>query len=90
MSTQLTPEQLPLARHALGLPNDRGRSYRNRYHVSGGDRQAAWIAMVDSGLATREGSRGFSLTEAGARAALKPGETLCLEDFPHTTKGDDE
>ena len=44
----LTPAQLELARHALGLPNDRRRSYRNRYLAGGGSPE--WDAMVEAGL----------------------------------------
>lgn len=86
----MTPEQRDLARHALGLPNGRNRSYRNRF-VTGPECEdhAPWIAMVKSYLARGVKNRRiyggmdyFWLTPAGAALALDPGETLCQEDFP--------
>jgi hypothetical protein len=83
----MSPEQRELARHALGLPNDRRRSYRNRYHAPpGSDSWHAWAKLCDAGWAVFErGNRNdfFSLTRSGAEAVLRPGETLDLEDFPH-------
>ena len=89
----MTPAQITLARHALGLPNRESRSYRNRYCAGKGHTNyAAWKAMVAAGLATvrqNEGGLGgqdtFSLTLAGATAALQKGETLCPEDFPEVS-----
>lgn len=82
----LSLRQFDLARHALGLPNDRRRSYRNRFYAgSGHQAYADWEAMIASGAARAEeagGTRMFWLTEQGARAALLPGEQLCHEDFP--------
>lgn len=87
----LTPAQRDLARHALGLPNDRKRSYRNSFVAGAGHSDYAdWQAMVDAGLATkRDGSTVpfggddlFRLTPRGAVAALDPGEQLDPEDFP--------
>lgn len=44
---KLTPAQRELARHALGLPNDRKRSYRNRFIASKGHADfAEWEVMV--------------------------------------------
>ena len=71
----------------------RRQSYRNRFIASyqpGGDYDQ-WSAMADAGLAERarvmtgpdeRQTARFWLTEAGARTALDPGETLCPEDFP--------
>lgn len=83
-------EQLTLARHALGLPNHGKRSYRNRYFAAPRTSQAeAWRRLVEADLASFVGREGssmrFCLTEAGARAALKPGERLDEEDFPSTS-----
>ena len=90
----MTSKQRRLARHALGLPNARGQSYRNHFAATyrpGGDYDH-WAEMEAAGHAERarvltgKGDRKmarFWLTEAGARAALDPGETLCPEDFPH-------
>ena len=87
----MTPKQRKLARHALGLPNRDNRSYRNRFVAAyvPGDYDE-WAKMADAGLAkagtTRRTGTGstvsFWLTKAGARAALKPGESLDPEDFP--------
>jgi hypothetical protein len=86
----MTPDQIELARHALGLPNPRRRSYRNHYVVGEGcadyDR---WTEMVAEGNARKRagspisgGDPIFWLTQDGATAALKRGEKLNAEDFP--------
>lgn len=90
----MTPEQRLLARHALGLPNDRNRSYRNRFFTAiYGDTRNRWVEMVEAGWAEvqpvgivpDERHRFlFSLTTAGALLALDAGESLCQEDFPPT------
>lgn len=87
----MTHEQKALARHALGLPNERRCSYRNRFVTGpGGADFHAWMDMVDAGLARRSdgsklpfgGDDLFRLTRAGADQALEPGERLDPEDFP--------
>ena len=85
----MTPTQRRLARQALGLPNDRNRSYRNRFYCSCGPQSrwySEWLAMRDSGWARCDliidNMRLFWLTRAGAEAALDLNETLCPEDFP--------
>ena len=86
----MTPAQITLARHALGLPNASRTSYRHRFCAGKGHTDhPAWEAMVRSGAATVQrltgglgGQDTFSLTETAARAALQPGESLCPEDFP--------
>lgn len=87
----MTPTQIELARHALGLTNGRMVSYRNRYVIGAGAAEHGdWLAMVEFGFATRRdgaklpygGDDLFNLTEAGTQAALLVGETLCGEDFP--------
>lgn len=84
--TPMPEAHLKLARNALGLPNEGRRSYRNRFLAAPGDNQALWIEMVAAGHATPGAGTSvghwFYLTEDGARAALKPGETLDREDFP--------
>ena len=85
----MTPDQIELVRHALGL-NYRKKSFRNHF-VAGkthSDYQA-WMQLVGSGDAgvrhTHHLSAGdscFWATEKGARAVLKRGESLCPEDFP--------
>lgn len=89
----MTPAQITLARHALGLPNRANQTYRNRFCAGKGHTDyAKWNALVSAGLATAtrgEGGLGgqdtFSLTLAGATAALQQGETLCPEDFPEVS-----
>ena len=93
MSERLTEAQRELARHALGLPNAKRRSYRNRYAVDAGcPEHAAWMAMVEAGYAKRRaavawmgGMDAFWLTRAGAGGVLDEGERLCPEDFPSTS-----
>lgn len=87
----MTPAQRYIARRALGLPNGRKVSYRNRFTVSSfpGGAYQQWEEMVDAGFAERvpkpdlvNGLHRFRLTLKGAEAALDPGESLCKEDFP--------
>jgi hypothetical protein len=88
---ELTARQIDLARHALGLPNKRKKSFRNRF-VADADHSDydEWMTMVAMGAAKRVdasrvpfgGDDLFYLTMPGAHAARKRGEVLCLEDFP--------
>lgn len=84
----MTPEQLDMARHALGLPNRTRRSYRNRYFANKeGAGDLAWKGMVASSeaVAVRTDSavtNRYELTPKGALAALRDGERLDQEDFP--------
>lgn len=88
----MTQEQIELARHALGLPNKRSRSYRNHYVAGAGHVDFEnWLAMVEAGKAKRQenaphcgGDDVFWLTPSGAREALRPRETLDPEDFPQS------
>lgn len=86
----MTPEQKVLARFALGLPNERRRTYRNSFVADpGGYSFRVWMGMVGAGFAVRggapktwlAGSDLFHLTDAGAEAALEPDESLDPEDF---------
>jgi hypothetical protein len=80
----LTDKQLQLARHALGLPNRDGISYRNHFCAGRGHADFNdWSEMVTAGLARRRGGNSLSggddvfwLTRDGATAALDRGETL--------------
>lgn len=91
----MTPSQIELARHALGLPNKRRTSYRNHFVTGPGSADYDdWMAMVDSfeahrqnGSALSGGDPVFFLTQSGAESALKPGEKLSREDFPHSANG---
>lgn len=86
----MTPQQIELARHALGLGNGRKVSYRNHFVTGPGHQDYIdWQDMVASGMATHRkggaltgGDDIFYLTNKGATAALKRGERLCAEDFP--------
>lgn len=85
--TPLDAQAMALARHALGFQSvEQNKSYRNRYcawPTSGSGLVAE--KMVSAGLATRdvvqETSTIYALTFEGAIRALKPGESLCAEDF---------
>ena len=85
----MTDDLRELARHALGLPNDLPRSYRNRFVTGPGGDGHAWDRLVTAGLAKKRsgetlpfgGSDFYWLTREGAVSALEPGETLCPEDF---------
>lgn len=86
----MTPEQIKLMRHALGLPNDRMQSYRNRYFAANGSPQAiAWDDLVSRGMAERQEAGSvrsfYCVTLAGAKRAIDPAETLDGEDFPAVT-----
>ena len=91
----MTPSQRSLARHALGLPTDRMRSYRNRY-IAGNEHPAYpdWVKMVQAKYAGMQNARDyplgrnrlFYLTHAGALLALDPGELLDREDFPEESR----
>lgn len=91
---KLTKKQREMARHALGLPNWRNQTYRNRYYTRGSTEQmAAWRDLCAVGMATatptkvKGGQVLFQLTLSGALAALEQGESLCPEDFPLTPAG---
>lgn len=85
----MTPAQIKLARHALGLPNRRRQSYRNRYFAGEGSfAYIEWCKMIEDGVARgvklSHGNPVFWLTRQGAELALKPGESLDPGDFPKT------
>lgn len=78
----MTPKQIELARHALGLPNDRFMSYRNRFFAGPGHQDyPEWISMVNAGYAAQD-DKMFYLTLAGAEKAITGIEMLDREDFP--------
>lgn len=86
----MTAEQISHARHALGLPNSRRKSYRNHFVTGEGSTDyEAWQGLVAMGLAKRRkgsvlsgGDDIFWLTREGAEAVLERGEQLDAEDFP--------
>ena len=87
----MTPRQIELARHALGLVRHKP-SFRN--HFVAGDNHsdfADWEEMVRNGDAKKSdgsklklsgGSHCYWLVRSGAEKALREGESLCPEDFP--------
>lgn len=86
----MTPTQIDLARHALGLTRSKV-SFRNRFVTGpGGADYNAWLDMTAAGNAVRVageklpfgGDDLFCLTPAGAQKALRKGESLDPEDFP--------
>lgn len=85
----MTPSQIELGRHALGLPNKRRTSYRNHF-VAGADHpdHENWVEMVMNGCAERRvgsvlsgGDDVFVLTRSGASRCLKAKEKLSADDF---------
>lgn len=85
----MSPHQVLLARHALGLEYGVKRSYRNRYYANPSDAKvyAAWIGMVACGDADgvsvnqKHHMTHFWLTRKGAEKVLRKGESLDAEDF---------
>jgi len=91
MMITLQPHLTKIARHALGLPNSRNKTYRNRFFVSSnGQKYNDWIILMSIGAASYipahedEKCHMFFLTREGALSVLNKGETLCTEDFPLT------
>lgn len=86
----MTPEQIELARHALGLTQGRKRSYRNHFVCGPGHSDYDnWEAMTNDGKAWKRkgsplsgGDDIFGMTAAGAEEVLRKGERLDPEDFP--------
>lgn len=90
----MSDQQIDLARHALGLRDQRGRwrkSYRNYFCADYGSKDWwQWQMIVARGLAVHRPSRPsgvwegdyFFLNRKGAEAVLQKNERLCPEDFP--------
>ena len=83
----MTEKQTKLARHALGFPNKKNTSYRNRFCTGPGCEDfAEWEAMVAQGDAVRRdgplwgGDSMFFLTLKGALAVREPKEHISRED----------
>lgn len=86
----MSPREIELARHALGLPNKARMSYRNRFVAGvGHEDYATWVQMVADGNAKVRygaslpygGDSLFWLTREGAEQALLKVEHLDPEDF---------
>ena len=80
-------KQIPLARHALGLPNKNNTSYRNRFCTGPGSTEyEEWEAMVAQGDAVKRtsslwgGDSMYHLTLRGALAVREPKEHISRED----------
>lgn len=98
----MTLRQFELARQALGLSDDCSNAHMNeledRYptQATRDERRREHMAMVAAGFAVRHDipaskwfnqREAFSLTEAGARLALLPGETLSASLFQASIRG---
>ena len=78
----MSERQREMARHALGLPNEKHATYRNHFALhSYSDGYEEWTDLVTRGLATvRNGGAAFDamhffyLTPRGVRAVLLPHE----------------
>lgn len=85
----MTPRQIELARHALGLRQRTMVSHRNHFVAGPGHADYdEWEHMVIEGYARARSSSVlpagdvlFHLTRAGAEAALLPGDVLDPEDW---------
>jgi len=86
----MTPRQIELARHALGLRPGCLVSRRNADTLPRDNPDwPHWRSMVEAGLARQVddpaipfGMTMFRLTRAGAERALLPGDVLDPEDWP--------
>jgi len=83
----MTDKQRKLARHALGLPNKKNTSYRNRFCTGpGSEDYQEWQEMVAHGEAIRRdgplwgGDSMFFLTLKAALAVREPKEHISRED----------
>ncbi len=89
-ATALTPRQIELARHALGLDHKLD-AYRNSFvaNPKGADHKV-WTEMVAAGDAYVDTTRRdqfsgcdvFWMSKSGAEKALRPGETLGDQRYP--------
>lgn len=86
----MTPLQIDLVRHALGLTQQK-TSYRNHFVAGpGATDYQPWLDLTAAGDAVRVEGRKlpfggddlFCVTPQGARKALRKGERLDPEDFP--------
>jgi hypothetical protein len=87
----ITETQRNLARHALGFPNKKNTSFRNRFCIGkGGDGYEDWEDLVSKGLAIKcvgadhgrpwGDSDMFYLTLEGALMVRGPKEHISRED----------
>ena len=91
----MTPRQIELGRHALGLPNKKNVSYRNYFCAGTDDNDFAdWMDMVNEGTARRSGPFAvfgwqytFFLTRNGASLCLQGAEKLDGAYFPDCRAG---
>lgn len=86
----MSPEQIKLARHALGFPNKKNESYRNHFCTGPGSVDFEhWEDLVSKGLAVKRtdgpwgGDHMFYLTLEAALMVRGPKEHLSREDAEH-------
>jgi hypothetical protein len=88
----MTPDQHLMARRAMGLPNPKKCTFRNR-HFANNDSTSykLWMELVADGKAgfhnNGSGFTMFWLTLEGGKEALLPGETMDPEDFERDAQG---
>jgi hypothetical protein len=89
----MTDNQRKLARHALGFPNKKNTSYRNRFCTGPGcNDYEEWKAMVAQGDAVERtgplwgGDSMFYLTLKGALSVREPTEHISREDAEQMRK----
>jgi len=83
----MLPEQRVLARHALGLPNARNLSYRNRYVVpEGNPAHGHWLTMIACGWA-REVRAGSASPPSGEERQPVGGPCTIGDAFCLTLEG---
>ncbi len=89
----MTPQQIELARHALGLPNKKHTTNRNYFCTGPGSKDFdAWEAMVAEGNAIRRittqfgGDNLYYLTMKAALSVRGPKEHISREDAEMTRK----
>lgn len=87
----MTPKQIKLARHALGLVCGIRTSCRNRFVAGPGNAHYQdWLDMVSAGYAVRRdggrlsfgGDDLFHVTLSGAKKVVREDEVLSYGDFP--------
>jgi hypothetical protein len=75
MTGEMSPDQIDIARHSLGLTQQKA-SFRNYYNLGeGGDGYEALIDMVSKGWARKHTNDYWTITEEGIQQVLLPGES---------------
>lgn len=92
--SEMNERQRDMARHALGFPNPKNVSYRNRFCIGpGSDGYEDWIDLVHQGLAVRVVAPAiwgenemFYLKLKGALMVRETSEHLSAEDTEQMRK----